>query len=143
MDKSRKDSLSFYGGVFLVTLATLMLQVVETRILSAVTWYHLAFFVISIGMFGLTAGAVWVYLRRERFTQATLSHDLAYFSTAFAIATAVSLVIQMGLPLHGGGRPTRHEPLRRARAGARRDGLRGRRRRWHRQRRGIGAVGAR
>ena len=103
MDKSRRDSLSFYGGVFLVTLATLMLQVVETRILSAVTWYHLAFFVISIGMFGLTAGAVWVYLRRERFTQATLSHDLAYFSIAFAIATAVSLAIQMGLPLHGDG----------------------------------------
>ncbi len=103
MVTSTKGSLRFYGGVFLVTLATLMLQVVETRILSAVTWYHLAFFVISVGMFGLTAGAVWVYLRRDRFTQATLSHDLAYFSAAFAIATAVSLVIQMGLPLHGGG----------------------------------------
>jgi hypothetical protein len=46
---------------------------------------------------------VWVYLRRDRFTQTTLSHDLAYFSVAFAIATAVSLVIQMVLPLHGGG----------------------------------------
>ena len=103
MDKSNKNSLNFYGGVFLVTLATLMLQVIETRILSAVTWYHLAFFVVSTGMFGLTAGAVWVYLRRDRFTQATLSHDLAYYSVAFAIAAAVSLVIQMEIPLRGDG----------------------------------------
>ena len=42
-----------------------MLQIVETRIISVTSWYHLAFFVISIAMFGLTAGAVWVYLRRE------------------------------------------------------------------------------
>jgi hypothetical protein len=55
--------LSFYTGLGLITAATLMLQIVETRIISVTSWYHLAFFVISIAMFGLTAGAVWVYLR--------------------------------------------------------------------------------
>ena len=45
----------FYSGVFLVASSTLMLQVVQTRILSVVAWYYLAFFVISIAMFGLTA----------------------------------------------------------------------------------------
>ena len=89
--------LAFYGGVFLVTAATLMLQVIQTRILSVVTWYHLSFFVISIAMFGLTSGAVWVYLRRERFAESTLSSDLAYFSGAFAVATALSLAVQMTL----------------------------------------------
>ena len=59
--------LRFYAGLGFVTAATLMLQIVETRIISVTSWYHLAFFVISIAMFGLTAGAVWVYLRRERF----------------------------------------------------------------------------
>jgi SAM-dependent methyltransferase len=88
---------SFYAGVFLVTAATLMLQVVQTRILSVVAWYHLAFFVISIAMFGLTAGAVWVYLRRERFTGATLSYDLAHFSVAFALTTAIAVIVQMCL----------------------------------------------
>lgn len=87
----------FYSGVFLVTAATLMLQVIQTRILSVVAWYHLAFFVISMALFGLTAGAVWVYGRRERFTENTLSYDLAYFSSAFAVATALFLVIQMTL----------------------------------------------
>ncbi|MBM3487223.1 MAG: hypothetical protein FJX67_11430 [Alphaproteobacteria bacterium] len=88
---------SFYAGVFVITAATLMLQVIQTRILSVVTWYHLAFFVISIAMFGLTAGAVWVYLRRERFGERTLSADLAYFTTLFAVALVVALGVQMTL----------------------------------------------
>ena len=56
----------FYTGLFLITACTLMLQVIQTRILSVVAWYHLAFFAISMAMFGLTVGAVWVYLRRDR-----------------------------------------------------------------------------
>ena len=70
---------ALYIGVFLVSLAALMLQIIQTRILSVVVWYHLAFLVISLAMFGLTAGAVWVYLRRDRFTEKTLSYDLCYF----------------------------------------------------------------
>ena len=91
--------LRFYIGLFLITSCTLMLQVIQTRILSVVAWYHLAFFAISMAMFGLTAGAVWVYLRGERFTEKTLSYDLSYFSTAFAVTTALCLIIQMSLPL--------------------------------------------
>ena len=74
-----------------------MLQVVQTRILSVVAWYHLAFFAISMAMFGLTAGAVFVYLKRERFTLETLPHDLAYFSSAFALCTFVCLAVQLTL----------------------------------------------
>src|SRR5262245_1696961 len=44
----------FYVALGLVTAATLMLQIIETRIISVTSWYHLAFFVISIAMFGLT-----------------------------------------------------------------------------------------
>ena len=74
-----------------------MLEIVQTRILSVVVWYHLAFFVISLAMFGLTAGAVWVYLKGERFSEKTLSYDLAYFTGLFALATAVCLATQMTL----------------------------------------------
>lgn len=87
----------FYGGVFCVTAATLMQQLIQTRILSVVAWYHLAFFVISTAMFGLTAGAVWVYLRGNRFSQETVSFDLAHYSAAFALSTAVALAFQMTL----------------------------------------------
>src|SRR4030095_16309232 len=59
--------------------------------------YHLAFFVISMAMFGLTAGAVWTYLRGGRYTEKTLSFDLAHYSEAFAVATALGLAFQMTL----------------------------------------------
>jgi len=87
----------FYSGLFCVTCATLMLQLVQTRILSVVAWYHLAFFAISTAMFGLTAGAVWVYLRGERFSVKTLSYDLAHYGTLFGLSTVIALAIQMTL----------------------------------------------
>jgi len=87
----------FYCGVFLITASGLMLQIVQTRILSVVLWYYLAFLVISIAMFGITAGTVWVYLRRGRFSECTLSHDLTYFSTVLAIAIAVCGTVQTTL----------------------------------------------
>src|SRR2546427_5655929 len=87
----------FYTGLFLITACTLMLQLIQTRILSVVAWYHLAFFVISMAMFGLTTGAVWVYLRRDRFSEKTLSYDLSFFSAAFAVTTALCLAVQMTL----------------------------------------------
>jgi SAM-dependent methyltransferase len=87
----------FYAGLFTVTAATLMLQLIQTRMLSVVAWYHLAFFVISTAMFGLTAGAVWVYLRGARYTETTLSFDLAHYTTAFAVSAALALAVQVTL----------------------------------------------
>ena len=92
-------SLHFYLGLALVTAAVLMFQIIETRILSVISWYYLSFFVISMAMFGLTAGAVWVYLKGERFSGASLSRDLAYYGSLFAVTTVASLLIQLNLPL--------------------------------------------
>jgi spermidine synthase len=91
--------LRFYVGVFLISASGLMLQLIQTRILSVVLWYYLAFLIIGMAMFGITAGAVWVYLRRERFTEQTLPADLTYFSAALAVATAVCAALQMTLPV--------------------------------------------
>jgi hypothetical protein len=87
----------FYLGLFLVTAATLMLQIVETRIVSVTSWYHLAFFVISIAMFGLTAGAVWVHQRRATLTPARLSYDLTVAALGFALGTVLALLVQTTL----------------------------------------------
>jgi len=87
----------FYCAVFLLSCSTLLLEIVETRLLSVVSWYHLPFFVISAAMFGMTAGAVWAYLRRDRFTLESLPWDLSLYSSGFAVATGVSLCIQITL----------------------------------------------
>src|SRR5215471_1017047 len=86
---------SFYLGVFLLSMAVLMLQIVQTRILSVAAYYYLAFLSISMGMLGLTAGALAVYFGRERFTTATLARDLTQVTLAFAGTTAGCFLLQM------------------------------------------------
>ena len=93
--QNASQRLLFYGGLALITAATLMLQIVETRIISVTSWYHLAFFVISIAMFGLTAGAVWVYLRSETYRPEHLSYHLSVASLCFALATVLALLVQL------------------------------------------------
>src|SRR6266540_1098297 len=83
----------FYVALGLVTAATLMLQIIETRIISVTSWYHLAFFVISIAMFGLTAGAVFVYLRKERFRPERLSYDLAVATLATGASPSLTALV--------------------------------------------------
>src|ERR1041384_7632490 len=90
-------SSRFYIGLFLLTCCTLMVEIIQTRLLSVAAWYHLAFFVVSAAMFGMTAGAVWVYLRGQKYTRDTLSHDLSLFTTGFALSTGICLCLQMGL----------------------------------------------
>ena len=65
--------LPFLSGLFLITFSLLIFQIAQTRILSVIAWYYLAFFAISVAMLGMTIGAVWVYLWQERFQQTPLA----------------------------------------------------------------------
>ena len=87
----------FLTGVFLISFAVLVFQVVQTRILSVVAWYHLAFFAICVAMLGMTAGAVWVYLRRARLAPETLSTQLSDSSLMTAVAMPGSMLVQFSL----------------------------------------------
>src|ERR1700674_5125476 len=87
----------FLAGVFLITFALLIFQIVQTRILSVIAWYYLAFFAISVARLGMTIGAVWVYLRRERFQSAALPVTLSDFALATALAMAASVMVQFCL----------------------------------------------
>ena len=89
----------FLLGLFLVTAATLALEVLTTRLLSVLTWYSLAFLVIAMGMFGLTAGAVRVYLRAEEYTEEKLARSLSRDALLFAILVPVSYALLLSVPL--------------------------------------------
>src|SRR5512147_701115 len=82
----QRGSALTYAGIFVLALATLMLEVLLTRITSVMAWYHLAFFVISLAMLGLTAGAVLVFLRPHSFPDARIDERMAQASVAFAVA---------------------------------------------------------
>ena len=56
-----------FAGLFLVTLSTLMYETLLTRIFSVTMWYHFAFVAISVALFGMTVGALIVYLMPSHF----------------------------------------------------------------------------
>ena len=87
----------FLLGVFFITFAVLVFQIVQTRILSVVSWYYLAFFAISVGMLGMTVGAVWVYLTRRRFAPERLSTYLSDTALLTAISMPASVLVQFCL----------------------------------------------
>lgn len=88
-ETAARAPVAFYAGVFLLCMSVLMQQIVQTRILSVMAYYHLAFFSISMAMFGLTAGALWVYWRKETLSPSELFHNLAWTTTAYALLTAI------------------------------------------------------
>jgi hypothetical protein len=87
-----------YTGLFLVTQATLMYEILLTRIFSVTMWYHFAFMAISIAMFGMTAGAVLVYFFPDYFKAERTNHHLGLFSLLFAASTLISFWIDLRIP---------------------------------------------
>jgi hypothetical protein len=89
--------VQFLGGVLFITFAVLVFQIVQTRILSVVAWYYVAFFAISVAMLGMTAGAVWVYLRRDRVSAENLATWLSDSALLTALSMPASAAVQFSL----------------------------------------------
>jgi spermidine synthase len=88
-----------YIGVSLVALSTLMYEILLTRIFSVRLWYHYAFLAISVAMFGMTAGALLVYLFPDRFTQERVKHWMTVSSLLLAVSVVALLLLQLYIPL--------------------------------------------
>ncbi len=86
-----------YAGLFMITLSTLMYEIVLTRIFSVTMWYHFAFVAISVALFGMTVGALLVYLLPHRFPTGDVKRHLWIFSLLFAVSLAVCFAIQLSI----------------------------------------------
>ncbi len=91
--------LFFYGGLFLLSGATLMYEVVLTRLLSVVCWYYLAFVSVSMAMFGMTAGSLWVHFRPQHFATEAIPRRLSEAALAMAISLPLALVMLLAIPV--------------------------------------------
>ena len=87
----------FLTGLFLTTVASLLLEVLATRLLSAMTWYHLSFFAVSVAMFGMSAGAVTVYLKREEFSGERAKEALGVWAMRLAPLAVFGLIMDFVL----------------------------------------------
>ncbi|TAL37717.1 MAG: hypothetical protein EPN97_04790 [Alphaproteobacteria bacterium] len=90
---------AFYLGVFLISGLLMALQIVQSRIFSVTTWYHISFLVVSVAMFGLTVGALKVHRGKEAEQRANYARDMADASFKFAIGILVALTGLMILPV--------------------------------------------
>jgi hypothetical protein len=86
-----------YAGLFLVTLATLLLEIGLTRIFSVIIYYHMAFFAVSVTMFGLAFGGVIVHFRSSIFTPEKTPLWMYRFTLAFAVSVAVALALMLAI----------------------------------------------
>ncbi len=87
-----------YLGLFTTTLATVMYELLLTRIFSVTMWYHFAFVAISVAMFGMTLGAILVYLFPYYFTQKRVTFQLALSALFFAVSIVFSFLIHLRIP---------------------------------------------
>ncbi len=91
-----------YAGLGMLTLATLMFEILLTRIFSVTMYYHFAFLAISLAMFGMTVGALWVYLNRGPSTPAQAKFEMARSSLFFALSAVAGIVIHSFVPFISG-----------------------------------------
>ncbi len=87
-----------YVALFLVTFATLCFEILLTRIFSVTLWYHFAFIAVSVAMFGMTAGALAVYLRPAWFPAHRTSQMMAWSACAFGVSLVASILVHLKLP---------------------------------------------
>jgi hypothetical protein len=99
VSQPRVRQAPFLAGLFLVSASVLALEVLDTRLLSVLTWYSLAFLVIAMGLFGLTAGAVHVYFKSDDYAPERLLGTLAKDSFALSLSVPVSYVLLLAMPL--------------------------------------------
>lgn len=88
-----------YVGIFLIAFSTLTLEITLVRLLSVVTWYHLAFFAISTAMLGMTAGATRVYLGAHPGGLREVERLSAIACTGYGIVVPVSLFVLCRVPM--------------------------------------------
>ena len=85
-------------GLAFVALSTLMYEVLLTRIFSVTMWYHFAFVAISVAMFGMTVGALVVYLKPAWFPADGVRRQLAVGSVLFPVLVVASFLTQLSIP---------------------------------------------
>lgn len=89
----------FFAGLLLTALSTLTLEVLNTRLLSVLFWYHLSFFAVSVAMLGMAAGAVAVYLGGQTFEGEAAKSALFRYSLLFAISIPLSHAVNISVPV--------------------------------------------
>ncbi len=95
----KNKAFSFYTGVFLISALVMALQILQSRLFSVTSWYHLSFLVISMAMFGLTLGALKIYRGDEEEQRRDFGLIAIKYSMGFGFFIIVALIVQLYVPI--------------------------------------------
>jgi Spermine/spermidine synthase domain len=87
-----------YAGMFLLSFATLLLELTLTRVLSVANWNHFAFLVISTALLGFGSSGVTLSLWTKLRDVAPLDHALASLSLLFGFVSLGSFWLMQQIP---------------------------------------------
>src|SRR5437667_3052776 len=98
--ESNIEQISWYHyvGIFLFSLATLLLDLSLTRVLSVALWYHFGFLVISTALLGFGASGVVLALWTNLRERIPLDRALAVLSLLFGVVTVISFWTMQRIP---------------------------------------------
>jgi hypothetical protein len=91
-----KRKLAF-GGIFFLSVATLMFEINLTRLFSVAQFYHFAFMIISLAMLGFGSSGTLLALF-PRFGRRRPSHTLAWLALGYALTSAGAYALTNFLP---------------------------------------------
>jgi hypothetical protein len=86
-------------GIFLVSFAVLLTELLLTRIFSVTMFYHLSFLVVSLAMLGFGASGLIVNLAPGGFPKEKLFLHAALGSVFFAITSVAAIGVSFRLPI--------------------------------------------
>ena len=87
-----------YAGLFLLSLATLLLELALTRVLSVTLWYHFGFLVISTALLGFGASGVTLALWTKLRERTDLDLGLGICGLAYALSVVFSFWCMQRVP---------------------------------------------
>lgn len=89
MNEYSRPGRRIYWGLFCLSLATLMYELILTRIFSVLMWYHFASMAISLALFGMGVAALTVHLKPRWFPARKTPWLAARCSALFALSVAL------------------------------------------------------
>src|SRR3989338_5649292 len=86
-------------GIFFMSMAMLMYEILLTRIFSVTMMYHFAFMAVSLAMFGLSAGAVLVFKKMSSFNQSQIRQSAVLGSLFFSLSSSLGITLYALAPI--------------------------------------------
>ena len=78
------------AGFFLTSMTMLIFELLISRMMSAIAFYHFAFMAICLALFGITVGAVIVHVFKKSLSK-NYSQALYISSLLFAVTVIINL----------------------------------------------------